>query len=130
MPHRFLLQRVASLALPVAASSFAVWWFGGTAIGAELNFLSFFCTRPFGVRRCGRIYGCTLIFFDLVIALGGLSFGTSDMGLGECESAIVFAGGILVLASLTFSALGRSAHRAGLAAASARRHRPQPAVRL
>lgn len=131
MLDRFPPQRIASLALLVAASGFAVWWFGGaslglalvaalligTAIGAELDFLSFFCARHFGVRHYGRIYGCASIFFNLGIALGGLSFGLIRDASGNYESAIVFAGALLVLASTAFAALGRHPHRAGVVAA-------------
>lgn len=124
MLDRFPPQRIASLALLVAASGFSVWWFSGastglalvaalligTAIGAELDFLSFFCARHFGVRHYGQIYGCASIFFNLGIALGGLTFGLLHDASGHYENAVVFAGVLLVLASAAFAKLGHHTH--------------------
>jgi predicted MFS family arabinose efflux permease len=47
----------------------------GFSIGAELDLLSFFCARNFGLRHFSAIYGAISFFFYTGIAAGGIAYG-------------------------------------------------------
>jgi predicted MFS family arabinose efflux permease len=114
-------HRIAAVSLLVAACGLVVWSLAGasmggallaaaligTSIGAELDFLSFFCARHFGTRHYGQVYGVASVFFNLGIALGGLTFGVLHGAFGQYGPALGLACALLVVASAAFALLGR-----------------------
>src|ERR1700674_391134 len=47
----------------------------GLSVGAELDLMSFFCARLFGLQHYGAVYGGIAVFFYSGIAAGGLAYG-------------------------------------------------------
>ena len=85
----------------------------GISLGAELNILSFFCARYFGLRHYSAIYGLLAMFFYFGIAIGGLSFGIIRDKTGGYELALYLAAGLLVVAALLLLGMDRIAARRG-----------------
>lgn len=81
----------------------------GFGIGAELDFMSFFCARHFGVRHYSAIYGMLSIAFYIGIAVGGISYGVIRDRTGSYDLAMIVAIVLVVLAAAMFTILRRAA---------------------
>lgn len=122
-------ERVAATALALAAIGMVVWLFGGPglplgitavlllglSIGAELDLLSFFCARLFGLRHYGAVYGALAVFFYMGLAAGGITYGAIHDRTGTYSNAVTMSAVLFVIASGMFLAL-RSASKAAVAA--------------
>ena len=125
----FASERVAAIALALAAFGMTVWFLGGVgvpvavvavlllglSIGAELDLLSFFCARLFGLRHYGAVYGALAVFFYLGLAAGGITYGAIHDKTGVYSNAVVMSGVLFLIASGMFLAL-RSASDSAVAA--------------
>ncbi|WP_028221155.1 MFS transporter [Paraburkholderia oxyphila] len=122
-------ERVAATALCLAALGMLLWMFSGPhaataliavlliglSIGAELDFLSFFCARLFGLRHYGAVYGGLAAFFYTGIATGGIAYGVIHDRTGGYVTALLMSAALFVVAALIFLTLGpamRDAERA------------------
>jgi predicted MFS family arabinose efflux permease len=126
----FAAERVAASALALAALGMLLWSLGiaglgvavvaivllGLSIGAELDLLSFFCARLFGLRHYSAIYGALFVLFYLGTAAGGVTFGAIYDLRGSYGFAIGLSAMLLLIASVLFLVL-RNASNAALAAA-------------
>jgi predicted MFS family arabinose efflux permease len=113
-------ERVAAGALLLAAFGMLVWIFGGRgtgwalsavlliglSIGAELDFLSFFCARLFGLRHYGAVYGGLAAFFYTGIAAGGIVYGAIHDRAGTYAMASAMSVVLFVVAAVLFLTLG------------------------
>jgi predicted MFS family arabinose efflux permease len=97
-----LLLPAPSLAIAVVAVLLV-----GISIGAELDLMSFFCARVFGVRQYSVVYGLLSIFFFVGMALGGVAFGAIHDVTGSFRPALVTMSALLVASALLFVMLGR-----------------------
>lgn len=128
-------ERVAASALLLAACGMLLWMLGGTgtgwvltavlliglSIGAELDFLSFFCAGLFGLRHYGAVYGGLAAFFYTGIAAGGILYGAIHDSTGAYAMATAISVVLFVVAAVLFLALAssmRGAENAGSAAAN------------
>lgn len=80
----------------------------GVSVGAELDLLSYFCARLFGLRHYAAIYGLLSGFFYTGIALGGISFGIIRTSFGTYLPALMGSTAALIVAAALFLMLGRS----------------------
>lgn len=80
----------------------------GVSIGAELDLMSFFCARQFGLLHYGTIYGFLSMFFRVGIALGGISFSFIRDHTGSYQPALVMATCMLGISAILFLALGKA----------------------
>ncbi len=79
----------------------------GLAAGAEIDFLSYFAARHFGLRAYGKIYGCLFAMFSLGNGLGAPIMGAIFDRTGAYQpalwgAAVLFAGGAALFASLAW----------------------------
>nr|WP_295106905.1 MFS transporter [uncultured Caulobacter sp.] len=79
----------------------------GLAAGAEIDFLSYFAARHFGLRAYGQIYGCLFAMFSLGNGLGAPIMGAIYDRTGAYQpalwgGAVLFAGGAALFASLAW----------------------------
>lgn len=79
----------------------------GLAAGAEIDFLSYFAVRHFGIRAYGRIYGWLFAMFSLGNGLGAPLVGAIYDSAGSYQpalwtAAVLFAGGAALFASLAW----------------------------
>jgi predicted MFS family arabinose efflux permease len=79
----------------------------GLAAGAEIDFLSYFAARHFGMRAYGKIYGCLFAMFSLGNGLGAPIMGAIYDRTGAYQPALwgaaaLFAGGAVLFASLAW----------------------------
>jgi predicted MFS family arabinose efflux permease len=128
----FRPERVAATALGIAALGMLLWLRGGAgiapalvavlfiglSIGAELDFLSFFCARLFGLKHYSSVYGGLAAFFYTGIAAGGLVYGAIHDRTGAYTLAYVVSIALFVLAAGFFLMLAsamRGAEAAGRA---------------
>lgn len=79
----------------------------GASIGAELDLMSFFCARLFGLRHYAVIYGLLSTFFYFGIALGGISYGATRTATGSYDAALIGSGLLLLASAALFLLLGR-----------------------
>lgn len=79
----------------------------GCSIGAELDLMSFFCARLFGLRHYASIYGLLSIFFYIGIAIGVRGYGAIRTGTGSYDAALAASAGLFAAAALLFLLLGR-----------------------
>jgi MFS family permease len=79
----------------------------GFSVGAELDVMSFFCARLFGLKRYSAIYGLLSGFFYSGIAIGGISYGAIHDRTGNYNGALLFSTVLLVLAAALFTLLNR-----------------------
>jgi predicted MFS family arabinose efflux permease len=110
---------VAAGALLLAATGTLVWLVGGPSIavamtavlllglsiGAELDLMSFFCARIFGMKHYGSVYGALAFFFYTGIAAGGISYGAIHDRTGSYNTAIILSSCLFVLSAGLFIAL-------------------------
>jgi nitrate/nitrite transporter NarK len=136
----FRPERVAAVALCLAALGMVVWIVSGAqasgaliavlliglSIGAELDFLSFFCARLFGLRHYGAVYGGLAAFFYTGIALGGIAYGTIHDRTGHYGAALSLSVFLLVMAATLFLMIGSAVREADRAERLACRDAPAP----
>lgn len=79
----------------------------GFSIGAELDLLSFFCARLFGVRHYAAIYGLLSAFFYVGIAIGGVGYGAIRTHTGSYDFALAGSTLLLAVSALLFLGVGR-----------------------
>ena len=79
----------------------------GCSIGAELDLLSFFCARLFGVRHYAAIYGLLSMFFYVGIAVGGIGYGVTKTRMGTYDPALVGSAVLFTIAAVLFLLIGR-----------------------
>jgi MFS family permease len=134
----FRPERVAAAALCLAAVGMLLWWSGdagfvpaliavlltGLSIGAELDFLSFFCARLFGLRHYGAVYGGLAAFFYTGIAAGGILYGAIHDRTGTYAMAIAISMVLFVVAALLFLMLAPAMRGAEVAERVARANSP------
>lgn len=115
-------SRMAACVMLVAATGSAMLAMGSTdlmligiavlllgfSIGAELDLMSYFCARLFGVRNYAAIYGLLSGFFYVGIALGGISFGVIRTSFGTYLPALMGSTVALIIAAGLFLLLGKS----------------------
>jgi predicted MFS family arabinose efflux permease len=114
-------ERIATIVLIVAASAAGAWLSPtglagaivaavllGLANGAELDLMSFFCARLFGLAHYGAIYGALAAFFYFGIAAGAIAYGAIHDMTGAYTIAVIGSGGAFFLAAIAFLALGRA----------------------
>lgn len=87
----------------------------GVSLGAELDIMSFFCARCFGLRHYGVIYGALSFFFYTGIAIGGLVYATMHDRSGVYQGPIALSSGMFFIAAMLFLAV-RAAHTKAAAA--------------
>lgn len=78
----------------------------GFSLGAELDLMSFFCARLFGLRNYAAIYGFLATFYYTGTAAGGISYGAVRDSTGSYAVGLGIAALLLLLAALLFAALG------------------------
>jgi predicted MFS family arabinose efflux permease len=83
----------------------------GFSIGAELDILSFFCARYFGIQDFGAVYGAISVFFYTGMAVGAILYGAIRDRSGSYSSAIAASAILFILAALLFIALPHSSAR-------------------
>ncbi len=79
----------------------------GCSIGAELDLMSFFCARLFGIRNYATIYGLLSTFFYTGIAVGGIGYGVIRQKSGSYDGAVLGSTLLLITAAILFLLLGR-----------------------
>lgn len=118
---RFNPARTSAVVMALAAIGAALLLFGPTglaatalataliacSIGAELDLMSFFCVRLFGLRHYAAIYGLLSTFFYIGIAAGGIGYGVIRQTSGSYESAVLGSTLLLITAAVLFLLLGR-----------------------
>lgn len=136
----FRPERVAAGALCLAALGMVVWMTGGAhastaliavllvglSIGAELDFLSFFCARLFGLRHYSAVYGGLAAFFYTGIAAGGVAYGAIHDASGQYGAALSMSAVLLVAAAGLFLLIGSAMREAERAERSAAEAAPAP----
>ncbi len=78
----------------------------GFSIGAELDLMSYFCARLYGLRHYAAIYGFLSIFFYFGIGIGANVFGKIRSASGSYDSALLMAAVALGLAAALFLLVG------------------------
>lgn len=78
----------------------------GMAAGAEIDFLSYFAARHFGLRSYGRIYGCLFAMFSMGNGLGAPIMGAIFDRTGAYEPALWGAAGLFAVGAALFASLG------------------------
>ncbi len=82
----------------------------GASIGAELDLMSFFCARLFGLRNYSGLYGLLSIWFYVGLAGGGISYGIVRDVTGSYTAAIIGSAFLFVISSALFLLLPRPTH--------------------
>lgn len=122
-PHRWaaLVMALAAagtallLASPTAFVAIAIGVaMVGFSIGAELDFLSFFCARAFGVRHYSMIYGTLSIFFYTGMGAGGMAYGVIRDRTASYDMALGLSTWLLVCATLLLLWLGATRSHGGV----------------
>ena len=93
-------------ATPVLLTSALAAMLVGLSVGAELDLLSFFCARCFGLRRYGSIYGALGLFFYVGIAAGGIAYGKIHDASGSYHLGILMSTVLLFASATLFFAMG------------------------
>lgn len=79
----------------------------GISLGAELDIISFFVSRLFGLRHYGALYGVLSLFLYLGMAGGGFAYALSRQHLGSYDGAIVGSCTLLLTAALLLLGLAK-----------------------
>ena len=79
----------------------------GFSIGAELDLLSFFCARLFGVRHYAAVYGLLSAFFYVGIAIGGVGYGAIRTRSGTYDPALAGSALLLGISAFLFLIIGK-----------------------
>jgi len=96
----FMLSRGGAAFAPYAAL------FVGLAIGAEIDLISYFVVRYFGMKDYGKIYGWLYAIFMAGTSLGPVLAGVSYDHYGNYSVGVGILGGCLVGAGLLSLTLG------------------------
>ena len=80
----------------------------GFSIGSELDLLSFFCARCFGLISFSAIYGALSSFLYIGIALGGVGYGLTYDLTGSYGVALVISVLLLLVSAVLFLILPAS----------------------
>ena len=83
----------------------------GVSIGAELDLMSYFCSRLFGLRHYSTVYGLLSVFFYLGVAAGGVAYGLVKDRTGGYAPAVVGSGVLLLMSASIFLTLRDEARR-------------------
>jgi MFS family permease len=104
----FLTAGVGCLMLARGGVGFAPYatLFVGLAIGAEIDLISYFVVRYFGMKNYGKIYGWLYAFFMAGTALGPVLAGFSYDHYGNYSVGVGILGGCLVGAGILSLTLG------------------------
>jgi predicted MFS family arabinose efflux permease len=78
----------------------------GLSAGAEIDFLSFFAARHFGMRSYGRIYGVLFAMFSMGNGLGAPLVGATFDHWGSYTPALWAAAVLFAIGALLFASLG------------------------
>jgi predicted MFS family arabinose efflux permease len=81
----------------------------GLSIGAEMDLLSYFCAREFGLRYFSSVYGGLAIFFYLGIGSGAIMYGILHDGTGAYTRALQASAALFIISASLFMALRRGA---------------------
>ncbi len=79
----------------------------GLSAGAEIDFLSFFAARHFGLRSYGRIYGVLFAMFSMGNGLGAPLVGAAFDHWGDYGPALWAAAALFAVGAAMFAALAR-----------------------
>ena len=79
----------------------------GCSIGAELDLMSFYCARLFGVRHYAAIYGLLSTFFYVGIATGVIGYGVIRTRVDSYDPALAGSALLFAVAAVLFMLLGR-----------------------
>ena len=106
------LASVGALLVAAAPVGGAGWVFSGVAllgcsIGAELDVMSFFCARYFGMRAFSTVYGALSVFFYVGIATGSLGYGLAHDRTGAYSVALAISAGLLAISAALMLLLPR-----------------------
>jgi predicted MFS family arabinose efflux permease len=77
----------------------------GLSSGAEIDFLSFFVARYFGIRAYGRIYGTLFAMFSMGNGLGAPLVGAAFDHWHSYVQALWIAGGLFLIGAAMFASL-------------------------
>jgi len=97
-----LLLTATSSTLLLLASMFA-----GLAAGVEIDVMAYLCSRYFGLRHYGAIYGMLFGTFSIAVGAGPLAGAMLRDAYGSYSMALWLSIGILTLASTLMATLGR-----------------------
>lgn len=95
-----LLLPVSHLAVTIVAVSLV-----GISIGAELDLMSYFCVRIFGLDHYSQVYGMLSVFLFVGIAVGGVAFGAIYDLTTSYHAALVSMTVLLALSAAPFVAI-------------------------
>lgn len=115
----FAAEWVAACVMTLAAVGMLIWLFAhpsvpitlaavglvGLSVGAELDLLSFFCARLFGLQHYGAVYGGLAVFFYSGIAAGGITYGAIRDMTGSYSVAIGLSSALFLIACVLFLSL-------------------------
>jgi len=73
--------------------------------GVELDIMAFFCSRYFGLRNYGALYGLLFAVHFVGIPIGGIGYGFIRDTTGSYDTALMISGGLLVLVAVTLLVL-------------------------
>jgi predicted MFS family arabinose efflux permease len=77
----------------------------GASIGAEMDLLSFFCARDFGLRHFSAVYGGLAVLFYLGIGCGAVMYGVLHDRGGSYLAALLASSVLFLVAAGFFLAL-------------------------
>jgi len=72
----------------------------GCSVGAELDILSYFCARFFGIRHYGALYGMLSAFFYVGVAVGAVSYSVVRTKTGSYRLAVLETTVLLFVAAI------------------------------
>jgi MFS family permease len=72
----------------------------GCSIGAELDVMSYFCARFFGIRHYGALYGMLSAFFYVGVATGAMSYSVIRTKTGSYNLAVMETTVLLFVAAI------------------------------
>ena len=106
------LASIGALLVAAAPIGGAMWVFSGVvllgcSIGAELDVMSFFCARYFGMRAFSTVYGALSVFFYIGIAAGSLGYGFAHDHTGAYTVALAISAGLLATSAALLRLLPR-----------------------
>lgn len=79
----------------------------GLGQGAEIDVVAFMIARYFGMRSYASIYGLSVFFIAVMVALGGSLIGLSYDYFGSYSIALLVAASSFVISAFSYLAMGR-----------------------
>lgn len=79
----------------------------GLAAGAELDLLAYLCSRYFGLRHYGAIYGGLYVFFSIGAGIAPAGFGRAFDIFGHYNVVLYVVAGMSLVGAVLMLALGR-----------------------